>query len=194
MTAPFTGKPLTIHEFTADGAFLRTLTINRHFELVGAFARDEVGQYYILYGKQVAEHAHTEHNIAVVKYDATGKQIALFSTPAQTTGEKWSKEYSGVKIPFDAGTAKMELSGNKIGVYFAREMFVATDGKNHQASYGFILDKHSLNRLSDTDSSSVKSRCLLRDIRSTNTFYQLMTDLYLQIMEIMAPVRLCLPR
>jgi hypothetical protein len=33
-------------------------------------------------------------------------------------------------------------------VYFAREMFVASDGLNHQASYGFILNKNTFERIS----------------------------------------------
>jgi hypothetical protein len=44
----------------------------------------------------------------------------------------------------------MEVSGNMLCVYFARLMFMTPDdGLNHQASYGFILNKNNLSRISN---------------------------------------------
>jgi hypothetical protein len=42
----------------------------------------------------------------------------------------------------------MEVSGNMLCVYFARLMFMTPDdGLNHQASYGFIVDKNTFQRV-----------------------------------------------
>jgi hypothetical protein len=42
----------------------------------------------------------------------------------------------------------MEISGNMLAVYFARQMFQSlNDGLNHQASYGFVVNKDTLERV-----------------------------------------------
>ena len=47
-----------------------------------------------------------------------------------------------MRVPYDAGTCRLELSGSMLAVYFAREMF-----NGHQASYGFVLDKDTFARV-----------------------------------------------
>ena len=57
-----------------------------------------------------------------------------------------------IREPFAAGTCRVELSGSMLAVYFARQMF---DG--HQASYGFILDKDTFERV-DTGAATNAQR------------------------------------
>lgn len=138
---------IEIYEFDALGDFIKRISISKELSSVGAFTRDSEGNYYIFYAKPVNEGAFAEQNMMLVKYSPAAKKIKTFYLEAQTSDEKWAKAYSGVKNPFSFGNCKIEISGDMIAVYFAREMFVSPDGLNHQASYGFILDKNTLEQL-----------------------------------------------
>lgn len=89
------------------------------------------------------------NSIVLVKYNVEGKKLNTFLLKAQTTNDaKWAQGYSGIWKPFDFGSCRLEISGDMIAAYFARQMFMAPDGLNHQASYGFILNKETFERLS----------------------------------------------
>jgi len=131
-----------VYEYSANAEFVRAQTFKKELDKVGAFAKDKDDNYYIFYAKDVAESAYTQKNMVLVKYSPSGAKLNEFWIEAQT-----NDRFTSVKIPFDAGTCRMEISGDMIAVYFAREMFVAGDGINHQASYGFILDTGTFERL-----------------------------------------------
>jgi hypothetical protein len=75
--------------------------------------------------------------MAMVKYGREGEKINTYKLKAQSPNS-----FGGIRYPFNAGTCRLELSGSMLAVYFARERF---DG--HQASYGFVLDKDTFERL-----------------------------------------------
>ena len=128
-----------IYEYSRNLSFIKTIRLNNEFNKLGAFTKDEDGNYYLFSAKDVQEGAFDEKNMALVKYKSDGEKTAVFYLSAQI-----SDRFSGVKIPFSTGSCRMEISGDQIAVYFARQMFMAPDGLNHQASYGFILDKNNL--------------------------------------------------
>ena len=140
-----------VYEYSANAEFIRTQIFKKELDKVGAFAKDKNGNYYIFYAKDVAEGAFSEKNMVLVKYSASGGKLKEFWLEAQTTDEF----YWGVKIPFDAGSCKMEISGDMIAVYFARKMFKASDGLNHQASYGFILNLETFERPAGTNAIKI---------------------------------------
>ena len=137
----------TIYEFSKDMELLRTQAFDKELKQIGAFTKDKQGNYYIFYAQEVAEGKFNENNMALVKYAPDGSKVKEIRYRAQTYGEKFSGGASGVKKPFRSGNCRMEISGNMLAVYFAREMFAANDGLNHQSSYGFIWDLPSLERL-----------------------------------------------
>lgn len=134
-------------EFTPDGQYSRNLFFTKELPLVGAFTRDSDGNYYIFYAKEVDEGAFNEKNMVLVKYSSEAKRLDAFYLQAQTNDERWASEYSGVKTPFAFGTCKIEISGDLIAVYFGRSMFASPDGLNHQASYGFVLNRNTFEKL-----------------------------------------------
>jgi hypothetical protein len=77
--------------------------------------------------------------MAMVKCDKNGTKTKSFRLKAKSNGRV---DMDGIKIPFDAGTCRLELSGSMLAVYFAREMF-----SGHQASFGFVLDKDTFTRI-----------------------------------------------
>lgn len=144
-SAELNSRNLYIYEYTKDLVYIKTMQFQNTFDKFGAFTKDNEGNYYIFSANDVPEGEFYKNNMVLVKYDSNGNRTAIFNLPAQITNE-----FSGVKIPFSTGSCKMEISGDLIAVYFARQMFIATDGKNHQASYGFILNKNNLARIPNT--------------------------------------------
>jgi hypothetical protein len=132
-----------VYEYTKELNYIKTMKFKNPFSKFGAFAKDDEGNYYIFSAKDVPEGVFDENNMALVKYNSNGKQESIFYFPAQT-----SDGFSGVKIPFSTGSCRMEISEDWITVYFARQMFIAPDGLNHQASYGFMLNKNNFENIS----------------------------------------------
>lgn len=151
MHAANNSSTVEFYELDAKGKHQTTKSVKREFPLVGAFTKDAAGNYYVFYAKSVAEGAGSEINMALIKYSAEGKKVKQFHLPAQTTNDI----ISSVRDPFVASNCKIELSNQMIAVYFGRKMFVAPDGLNHQASYGFILNLKTFKPITGNDPDSL---------------------------------------
>jgi hypothetical protein len=128
-------KTTYVYEYSAGLEERKTLDFKNELGQLGAFTKDGEGNYYFFYGGRAA--VRTVENMAMVKRDREGEQTGVFKLKANTPDSM-----DGIRIPFDAGTCRLELSGSMLAVYFAREMF-----SGHQASYGFVLDKDSFERV-----------------------------------------------
>jgi hypothetical protein len=124
-----------VYEYSKELTLSRTLNFNNATGQLGAFTKDNDGNYYFFYAAQTTD--QDAENMSMLKYDRAGERKSTFRLRATPP-----KSFSGIKIPFDASTCRLEISGNMLAVYFGREMF---DG--HQASYGFVLDKDTFSRL-----------------------------------------------
>ena len=128
-------KTTHVYEFDQNLKEIKTFRFQNEFNILGAFTKDDEGNYYFFYAER-ARNQVTE-NMAVVKYSREGEKINSYKLKAQA-----ENSFGGIRVPFDAGTCRIELSGFLLAVYFSREMF-----NGHQASYGFILDKNSFIRI-----------------------------------------------
>jgi len=124
-----------IYEYDMNLEEQNTLSFRNELAQLGAFTKDDDGNYYFFYAVRAAN-KNTE-NMAMVKYDPYGKHIKTYRQKAYTPGS-----FDGIRNPFQAGTCRLELSGSMLAVYFGREMF-----SGHQASYGFVLDKDTFERI-----------------------------------------------
>jgi len=128
-------KVTYIYEYDQNLKQSTVISFNNEIGTLGAFTKDSEGNYYLFYGLQTSR--PNEQNMAMVKYNSTGEKINVYKLIANAPNS-----FGGIKIPFDAGTCRLELSGQMLAVYFAREMF-----NGHQASYGFVLDKDTFERI-----------------------------------------------
>ena len=135
------------YEFSSDLELLRTVTFTKPLNQLGTFTRDADGNFFIFYAQSVEQNAFQERNMVLSKYSSEGVVLMEYWLEAQTDDERWAAQYSGVMDPFRAGTARIEISDDMIAVYFARRQFAGPDGLNHQASWGFILDVNTFDRL-----------------------------------------------
>lgn len=135
-------KTTYIYEYSENLEETLTLKLQNELDMLGAFTKDDDGNYYMFYAKTVEENKRAVENMAVVKYDKGGGKLKTYKLKAYADGS-----FLGIKEPFAGGTCRLELSGSMLAVYFAREMFKANDGLNHQASYGFVVNKDTFERL-----------------------------------------------
>jgi len=124
-----------IYELTEDLYHFKTVKFPNEFNQLGAFVKDNEGNYYLFYAGSAT--TKTVENMALVKYDNEGNAVKTMKLPALPRNS-----FNGVKNPFYVGSCRMELSGSMLAVYFGRQMF---DG--HQASYGFVIDKDTFERV-----------------------------------------------
>ncbi len=124
-----------IYEYSSDMRERKTLSFQNELGSLGAFTKDDAGNYYFFYA-MTAQNKNAE-SMAMVKYNSNGGKMKTYRLIANAPNS-----FDGIQIPFDAGTCRLELSGSMLAVYFARQMF-----NGHQASYGFVLDKDSFERI-----------------------------------------------
>jgi len=130
-------KTTYIYEYSMNLELQKIFSIPNELSQLGAFTKDTDGNYYFFYGVETTN--QNSENMAMVKYDKNGDKTKLFKLKAKSNGRV---DMDGIKIPFKAGTCRLELSGSMLAVYFAREMF-----SGHQASFGFVLDKDTFTRI-----------------------------------------------
>jgi hypothetical protein len=126
-----------VYEYSMNLELQRSFSIPNEIGQLGSFTKDADGNYYFFYGAETTNQNY--ENMAMVKCDRNGTKTKLFKLKAKSNGRV---DMDGIKIPFDAGTCRLELSGSMLAVYFAREMF-----SGHQASFGFVLDKDTFMRI-----------------------------------------------
>jgi hypothetical protein len=85
----------------------------------------------------VGKNERNKENTAVVKYNAGGEKLLAYKQKAYA-----DNSWGGIQHPFYAGTCRLEVSGNLLAVYFGRMLF-----SGHQASYGFVLNKDTFERV-----------------------------------------------
>ena len=135
-------KDVYMYEFSKDLVLQKTIKLPRELSKFGAFTKDSEGNYYVFSAEDAEEGAFNQNNMALVKYDNQGNKQKVYYLNAYADNSS-----NGVKEPFRFGSCRMEISGTMLCVYFARVKFKSDDGFNHQASYGFIVDKDTFKRM-----------------------------------------------
>ena len=128
-------KQTYIYEYSKDLKLTKTMIFKNELDKLGAFTKDDEGNFYIFYAKKANN--YNEKNMAIIKYNNESEKIKEYKLEAYAANSR-----DGVRNPFYAGACRLELSGSMLAVYFAREMF-----SGHQASYGFVLDKDTFERI-----------------------------------------------
>jgi len=134
-TSDDSGKMIHIYELSMNLEEQRRLSFPNEMDLLGAFTKDNDGNYYFFYAKNAAN--QNDKSMVTVKYSPNGEKLLVYELTALPLNS-----FNGVRFPFRAGTCRIELSGSMLAVYFARQKF-----NGHQSSYGFILDKDTFERI-----------------------------------------------
>ena len=124
-----------IYEYNINLEETGTLSFQNELGSLGAFTKDRERNYYFFFG--ILERNRNVENMALVKYDSEGEKLNTYRLRSLAP-----YSLDGIRTPFRSGTCRLELSGSMLAVYFSREMF-----NGHQASYGFVLDKDTFERI-----------------------------------------------
>ncbi|MEE1057708.1 MAG: Ig-like domain-containing protein [Acutalibacteraceae bacterium] len=116
---------------------LRTKTISTELPIFGAFYETD-SNYFILSGQTNTEESADVEVFRITKYDKNWNRIASTGLyDCNTT------------VPFDAGSARMDVCGDYLLIRTSHEMYTSADGYNHQANVTIQLN---MNTMAITDS------------------------------------------
>lgn len=112
---------------------LSTNIVAEELPLFGGFY--ETGSnYFLLTGQTNTEESADVEVYRITKYDKAWKRIASTGLyDCNTT------------VPFDAGSARMDICGNYLLIRTSHEMYTTSDGKNHQANVTIQVDMDTMN-------------------------------------------------
>ena len=106
--------------------------VPQELPLFGGFY-ESASNYFLLTGQKNTSELSTTEVYRLTKYDKSWNRISDIGVyNANTT------------IPFDAGSAKMVMSGNVMIIYTSHEMYKAFDGYNHQANAIISVDTSTM--------------------------------------------------
>lgn len=124
--------PYQVEYFDADYRSLRGVQVPRELPLFGGFYATENG-YYILSGQENPDESASVECYRITKYDPDWNRLdSVGLYDCNTT------------IPFRAGSARMAHSGNTLLIRTCHEMYMTSDGLNHQANISMQVDTETM--------------------------------------------------
>lgn len=117
-----------------DAAYnlLSTKIIAEELPLFGGFYETD-SNYFLLTGQTNEEESEEVEVYRITKYDKSWNRIGSAGLyDCNTT------------VPFDAGSARMDVCGNYLLIRTSHEMYMSSDGLNHQANVTIQLDMDSM--------------------------------------------------
>ncbi len=119
---------ILIEYYDSSYHLLSTKTVPAELPLFGAFYETS-DNYFLLTGQNNSKESAEVEVYRITKYDKNWKRIASVGLKDCNT-----------TVPFDAGSARMDTSGNTLVIRTCHEMYQSSDGKNHQANVTIKVD------------------------------------------------------
>lgn len=114
----------------------RVLKLNPAWTNWGGFYPAPDGNFYLLVGRNNPKESKTLAVVQVQRYNASWK-------PAGVSTIKAGDYSNGIWRPFQAGAADMVLTGGRLVVHMATEIF-AIEGVHHQTNFTFEVNTQSM--------------------------------------------------
>ncbi|MBQ3370734.1 MAG: cadherin repeat domain-containing protein [Mogibacterium sp.] len=112
------------------------ITSNKHIDaelkLFGGFYESD-NNFYIVSGQENPEENENVEVFRITKYDKKWNRLGSCGLYGANT-----------TIPFDAGSCRIDGSGNRLAIRTSHEMYMSEDGLNHQASVLMIVDTDAM--------------------------------------------------
>lgn len=123
---------ILIEYYDSSYHLLSTKTVPAELPLFGAFYETS-DNYFLLTGQNNSKESAEVEVYRITKYDKNWKRIASVGLKDCNT-----------TVPFDAGSARMDTSGNTLVIRTCHEMYQSADGKNHQANVTIKVDMQAM--------------------------------------------------
>ena len=123
---------LFAEQFNTDLQFISRRTLTMELPIFGGFHTDGT-YYYLVFGQENPNESNTVEIMRVVKYDKTWTKLEAVSIKGANT-----------TIPFHAGSLRMVNLGSTLFIHTCHEMYMADDGKNHQANMTYNINTSTM--------------------------------------------------
>ena len=128
-----TGKgSLYIEKYTTGYSLVKSFEIPMELSLFGGFYAGSDG-YYVVFGQNNLKENDEKEVIRVVKYSTGLVRVGAASLRAVNTIR-----------PFNFGSLSITEDDEYLYVHTSRQMYTASDGKNHQANLSFSVNKETM--------------------------------------------------
>ncbi|MGO4542495.1 stalk domain-containing protein [Paenibacillus sp. 2TAB19] len=134
-------ETLKIATLSADLKVTNTFSIKKEMTLMGSYTKDEQGNFYVLWGREVQENEKNAASVKISKYSNAGVKMGDVSFTAGT------QYFNGTKEPFAFANAKLQYSNGLLVAFFGRLMFQSNDGLNHQSSTALYVDSTTMKQM-----------------------------------------------
>lgn len=142
---------LYLYEYDKDKICINTIKIKKIYPEFGSFLRDEFGNYYILYSKDMrAPLVSADKDMVLVKYDSHGVE-----TSRQYFNEFLNNTWNVKRTVFNG--SKMKIHGDKLYIYYGRNIIRGNDDIIEK-SFVAIFDLSNFTNISKVLPSSIFSR------------------------------------
>jgi hypothetical protein len=105
----------------------------------GGFLAGPDGRFYVALGRENPTESRSLIAVEIRRYSAAWELTGTARIAANAT----QQDFEGIYLPFDAGLARMALSGATLVLHMAREMF-ADGGVHHQSNITFKIDTRTM--------------------------------------------------
>ena len=125
MRVEYTGSAVKIQYFDRSYKLLSEGTVTRELTKFGGFYEGS-DSYYLAFGQNNPNEDNNLEVIRIVRYDKNWNRLGHASLKGANT-----------TVPFDAGSLRMVEYGGYLYVHTCHEMYMTSDGYNHQANLLF---------------------------------------------------------
>ncbi len=118
-----------IENYNASGKLLSTKTFKHSLPIFGGYYHGADGTNYLITGRKNEANADDVVVVRIIHYDSAWNRLAACNISAANT-----------RIPFDAGSLRVDEAGGKLYIHTCHEMYTDEDGYNHQANMTFVVN------------------------------------------------------
>lgn len=123
---------LLVEYYDTEYNLLNTKSVAEELPIFGAFYETDAN-YFLLTGQANPEESSDVEVFRITKYDKDWTRITSTGLYGSNT-----------TVPFDAGSARMDVCGDYLLIRTAHEMYMTEDGLNHQANVTIQLDMETM--------------------------------------------------
>ncbi len=119
-----------IENYNTSGRLLSTKTFKHSLPIFGGYFHGADGTNYLITGRKNEANADDVVVVRIIHYDSAWNRLAACNISAANT-----------RIPFDAGSLRVDEARGKLYIHTCHEMYTDEDGYNHQANMTFVVNE-----------------------------------------------------
>lgn len=127
------------YAINSSGKVVSKKKISIKYDVYGGFYKGTDGKFYVAVGYSNPDESRTKTVIKVIQYTSNWKKVKT-----ATISGGASNAFDGIYEPFLAGNCSMDMKGNTLYLFTARQMFMHSDGLRHQSNISFAINTKTM--------------------------------------------------